>query len=246
MNKNLFFSAIFIILTLSFVLSYSFTGFSVLQEASIGESYLEELRLNAEVECLQNSQCSENQECVDNECLSEGEINFCESENLYSEVRKLGSGDSINSVKRIFTDKQLPYLLSDGELVKISDEKTIEYFYIQMIKIGENKIEDSFILSDEPLYTYKIVFSKSVNFSDKDFYGQVLRILGKEYLIEGNSNQSKIYLDFGEEEIVLDDSEIDFRYDEDGKIDEVGIWSRVLTSGEISDLYNSGSGLTYD
>jgi len=31
----------------------------------------------------------------------------------------------------------------------------------------------------------------------------------------------------------------------DGKIDEVGIWSRVLTADEISDLYNSGSGLAY-
>jgi len=31
----------------------------------------------------------------------------------------------------------------------------------------------------------------------------------------------------------------------DGKIDEVGIWSRVLTADEVSDLYNSGSGLSY-
>lgn len=28
-------------------------------------------------------------------------------------------------------------------------------------------------------------------------------------------------------------------------IDEVGVWSRVLTSDEIAELYNSGSGLTY-
>ena len=28
-------------------------------------------------------------------------------------------------------------------------------------------------------------------------------------------------------------------------IDEVGIWSRTLTSTEVSDLYNSGSGLQY-
>jgi hypothetical protein len=30
-----------------------------------------------------------------------------------------------------------------------------------------------------------------------------------------------------------------------GRLDEVGIWSRALTSDEVSDLYNSGSGLTY-
>ena len=32
----------------------------------------------------------------------------------------------------------------------------------------------------------------------------------------------------------------------DGLIDECGIWSRVLTAGEITDLYNSGAGLPYD
>ena len=31
----------------------------------------------------------------------------------------------------------------------------------------------------------------------------------------------------------------------DGIMDEVGIWSRTLTSTEISDLYNSGDGLAY-
>lgn len=31
----------------------------------------------------------------------------------------------------------------------------------------------------------------------------------------------------------------------DGIIDEVGLWSRALTADEVSELYNSGSGLTY-
>jgi hypothetical protein len=31
----------------------------------------------------------------------------------------------------------------------------------------------------------------------------------------------------------------------DGDIDELGIWSRVLTSGEITQLYNGGAGITY-
>lgn len=31
----------------------------------------------------------------------------------------------------------------------------------------------------------------------------------------------------------------------DGQIDEVGIWSRALTSDEITKLYNNGNGLTY-
>ena len=32
----------------------------------------------------------------------------------------------------------------------------------------------------------------------------------------------------------------------DGAIDEVGIWSKVLTSSEVSDLYSSGTGIPYD
>lgn len=31
----------------------------------------------------------------------------------------------------------------------------------------------------------------------------------------------------------------------DGKIDEVGVWSRAITSGEVTQLYNSGAGLQY-
>ena len=31
----------------------------------------------------------------------------------------------------------------------------------------------------------------------------------------------------------------------DGLVDEVGMWSRVLTSGELDTLYNSGAGLAY-
>ncbi|MBX4192571.1 LamG domain-containing protein [Candidatus Parcubacteria bacterium] len=35
------------------------------------------------------------------------------------------------------------------------------------------------------------------------------------------------------------------RYKVDGVFDEVGIWDRALTAQEVSDLYNSGSGLSY-
>lgn len=31
----------------------------------------------------------------------------------------------------------------------------------------------------------------------------------------------------------------------DGKMDEIGVWSRVLTAGEITELYNGGAGITY-
>jgi hypothetical protein len=30
-----------------------------------------------------------------------------------------------------------------------------------------------------------------------------------------------------------------------GKIDELGLWDRLLTSNEISTIYNNGNGLSY-
>lgn len=40
-------------------------------------------------------------------------------------------------------------------------------------------------------------------------------------------------------------SEGDWRQFYNGKIDELGIWSRTLNSSEVLDLYNSGAGMTY-
>jgi hypothetical protein len=37
----------------------------------------------------------------------------------------------------------------------------------------------------------------------------------------------------------------DNNYDYTGSLDELGVWSRVLTSDEVSTLYNSGNGLQY-
>ena len=31
----------------------------------------------------------------------------------------------------------------------------------------------------------------------------------------------------------------------EGEIDELGIWSRVLTADEVTELWNGGAGITY-
>ena len=48
----------------------------------------------------------------------------------------------------------------------------------------------------------------------------------------------------GSAQFALGDASGDFGY-LDGILDEVAIWSRTLTSGEVSELYNSGAGLSY-
>ena len=37
----------------------------------------------------------------------------------------------------------------------------------------------------------------------------------------------------------------DATYHFDGIIDEMSMWSAALTSGNITDIYNSGNGITY-
>ena len=42
------------------------------------------------------------------------------------------------------------------------------------------------------------------------------------------------------------DANDEIEYPVDGKLDEVGVWKRVLTSSEVTDLYNGGIGVFYD
>ncbi|MDD5012162.1 MAG: hypothetical protein PHQ66_00740 [Candidatus Nanoarchaeia archaeon] len=184
------------------------TGFVI---NSVDASQLENLRLRAEVECLQNSQCSENSECVENVCVNKTEIDLCRKINLYTPTNRLKIGDSINSVKTVLTKAQIPSLLSGGELVEIIDDKLVNYFYTQLILIGDNKLEKNIeeyaIEKDKPLFTYRLVFSNGIDFSDKNIQGQVLRILGEEYIIGSNSDDSNIYLISEKKNIKLNSDE---------------------------------------
>ena len=126
-----------VVIGLSFIIlsQSTLTGFSVYQTSSVNEGNLEELKIKENVECLQNSQCSEGFECVDGECVEEDKIENCEEVKLYSGSRKLKQGDTLNSIKSVFTDGQLPYLLADGEIIEIIDNNLVEYFYFQIIFI---------------------------------------------------------------------------------------------------------------
>ena len=197
-----------IISTLSFVLSQN--NPVVYQGDIINENYLESLRLEANVECLQNSQCSEGYECVANKCLETKKINNCKDIGLSTSTRRLKDGDFLNAYKRVITGAQLSDLLTNGELVEVVDNQLIEYFYTQVILIGNSKIEkedlDYLIKtnSNEPIYILRITFSKSVDFSSRNIQGQVLRILGKEYVIGTDSTNSVISLISNTEEIKLE------------------------------------------
>ena len=99
--------AVVVILT---VLFFPKTGFAV---KPIDATHLEELRLKAEVGCLQNSQCSEGSECVNNVCVNKNEIDICKEVSLSTTVKRLQTGDSINSAKKTLSESDLHYLITD-------------------------------------------------------------------------------------------------------------------------------------
>jgi len=220
MKKGVWVILIVLTLIISAIVIFPKTGFVT---QSLNANNLENLRQKAEVECLQNSQCPENSSCVGNKCIDKKEIDLCQSVSLSTPTRKIKKGDSINSIKEVLTKAQLPFLLSDGELVEEINNELIKHFYIQIILIGEDKIEkenqDYLIENNQPIYTYRLIFSNGVDFSDKNIQGQVLGILGEEYTISSNSDNSNIYLVSKNKKIVLKDSEdIKITQNEEGKI----------------------------
>ncbi len=202
------------ILVLAIILGFIIlpkTSFTIYQDKDVDKTYLENLKLKANVECLQNSQCLEGFECVGNKCVNKDEINVCQKIKLSSDSIPLEVGKPINLAKRVLTRSDLPYLLSNGKIVKIIDGELTEYLYSPVILIGDNKIEreneEYFIKlkNDSFIYLYRSTFSNPVDFSDKEIQGQILRILGKEYTIDSTSLNSKIGLTSENKKIIIED-----------------------------------------
>lgn len=240
-----------VLICLILVFAFSFiilpkTGFAI---QSLDKNSLESLKLSAGVECLQNSQCQTGFQCVENACVENKDIDLCKSVSLSTPTRQIKEGDAINSIKEVLTKADLPYLLPSGELAENVDGKIIEYFYTPVILISDDKIEkvsqDYQISSDEPIYTYKIFFSKPVDFSDKNLQGQTLKILGEEYVIESSSDNSAIELTSTKKAITIrEGNNIKIAKDENGNVNfiEIGISSQSpLKSSEANadSVFNS-------
>ncbi len=215
------------------------TGFSIAQETVVNDKYLEDLRQQAGLECLKDSQCSESYVCVGNTCVAQTQVDLCKKVSLSTGAEPIEVGESINSAKNILTKSDLPYLLSDGKLLEIIDNNITEYMYTSSIIVGERIVEqenNTYIIgnisSENPLYTLKIDFSKPVDFSSKKIKGQALKIFGEEYVISGSSNNEVVELISNSKKIILEEGKkirtetlssaegtsVNLRKNEDGKI----------------------------
>lgn len=212
--KRIFFFLLLIVLSIiSFNLALSYKESLNYKINPLNEEYFGGLRDTAKVECLKNSQCSAIQECFENRCIDKNKINLCSSMGLFNSYEHLKLGNSINDFRWVITETLWPNLLSDGLLVEIVNNNLTEHFYVQAIFIGDAKIEEEnnnyFIKmggdKEDFLYKYKIYFSNDVDFSSENIKGNVLKILGKEYIIGEGSTNSAIYLISEEKKTRLED-----------------------------------------
>ncbi len=178
----------------------------------IDSAYLEKAKIGLNLECLQDSQCSEDYECIKTACVPKESIDICKDIALAPMSRPLFIGNSINMQREVFTETLLPHLLADGSLIELINDEPFEYKYAQMLYIGNRKLvnEDGKTLiktqnSDDFLYKYVIYFSQDMDFSNKNLQGQVLKLLGKEYIIGSESTDSDLYLISNDRRISLQD-----------------------------------------
>jgi|SRR3989344_2334238 len=211
MGKTILVALLIMLLSIAmFSFVFSQQENSIYRVSTKSEGYYNGLRSAVNVECLKNSQCSEAQECISAKCVEKNTIDLCQESKIAPISQRLRVGDSISAFRKTFTDARLPYLLSNGVIVESVKNNITEHYYMQFIMLGDNKFEKnngqySVRIDNQStfLYKYKIYFSKDVDFSNKNILGQTIRILGKEYIIEENSNNTEIYFNSNERRIEL-------------------------------------------
>jgi len=134
---------------------------------------------------------------------------------LFTGSSKIYMNESLNSVRSILTDTELPTLLADGTF-----EGDVSADYTQTIKIGSNprlvfgkhptNDDDpivAFSLSTSaqtnPVYNMSVTFDQAVNFTSSDSIGESLTIFGKQYTVGAGTTTTKLYLYESSETISL-------------------------------------------
>ena len=215
MHKRVIFTVLSLLLLSAFIFfTTAQTGKINYNVNSIDEKYLEEIRLQLNLDCLKDSQCLEGYRCVKRNCVRNEEANSCESISLAPVSTPLFIGQPLNSYRQAFTETNLPTLLADGTIAILENGNITEYNYAQVLFSGNAKLRSEngqavikVIESIEGYaYKYRLYFSRDINFSNKETRGQTLKILGKEYVIGSDSTNSDLYLISNERQIKLEDS----------------------------------------
>jgi len=136
--------------------------------------------------------------------------------NLTTSARKLNMFDYVNSAKPFVTSVDMPITLADGIFTDLLGSK---YSYTQLISVGVSRSEFGKSQGDLPnpvlyyqigtnpaflLYKTAVVFNKSLNVSDSvNVQNQKIKILGTDYVIGGGSSNQVIYLEGGQDIILV-------------------------------------------
>lgn len=124
---------------------------------------------------------------------------------LFTSSSKVYLNDSMNAVKSILTDTELPTVLVDG-----SFEGNVNRDYTQTIKIGPNPrvVYGKYPTSDDDptvaislgtttanyIYNATVTFDGAVNFTSSDSEGESITLFGRTYTVSSETTNTSLYL----------------------------------------------------
>ena len=126
--------------------------------------------------------------------------------------------------------------------------------YDTLFKTGNEAVNEAFIIgfdSNSAYYvdTWTTAYAPTATINNGTFYHVVLTADGTNFKLYHNGsliNTTALNPNFVSASTYVGRTGTGtYIRNFDGVIDEIGIWSRALTSTEVTSLYNSGSGLAY-
>lgn len=125
---------------------------------------------------------------------------------LFTSASKLWMNDTINSVKDILTETELPTVLADGSFSGVVDAdftQTIDLNNYARLVYGQYPTSDddpiiAYDLGTSPasqaLYSSTITFNKAVNFTHADSEGETLTLFGQKFTVGTDTDTSQLVL----------------------------------------------------
>jgi len=123
---------------------------------------------------------------------------------LFTSSSKVYMNDSINAVRSILTDTELPIVLVDGDFegdVSADFSQTISILSHPRLVFGAHPTSDddpviAVSLGTETNYIYNatITFDKAVNFTDSDSIGESLTLFGQKFTVGAGTTTTNLYL----------------------------------------------------
>ena len=177
-----------------------------------------------------------------------GKINTAYDFDGVADDISLGSDDSLFPTDKITVSSWIKVEGQSGTQIILSTEVSDNGWQVRVYDNGDGTFDFASRIKTTSAYT---TARESVNHLNIDtWYFVVMTWDGSNIKLYINGTLEETValtgtIVYGTPSCVMGDAPRNIGLNFDGILDEVGIWNRTLTSTEISDLYNSGDGLSY-